>query len=339
MVLAYWPCGTTGTKRVQARAVLGRLPRPHRRAQVVAAYHLVQTALRARAWPAWVTAGAALAAGLGLAGSGLSWCVLGDLRLQRASALRQGAPPMSSYVTLQAKSLKHLGQLAIEQVGECVGIRWWPTRAYRGAAVYFRYLDAARAFARIARRRGFIVCNPAGAYERLNERGELSVHPNEPIAFRGFPVLALVQADAHQSQGWRRAPAFCDQPATRTWGVITERERQQQATHRLQREADAPLEHWRDEEVERDLDAITAEVNAWWQASGREQAEPRGVSCCEGTAAGSQPGCQAHRRRWPCNQPWATEGRRRGRRAGGAGTGKGQRAAPTPAAAHPRRRR
>ena len=92
---------------------------------------------------------------------------------------------MSSFVTLQAKSLKALGQLAIEQIGECVGIRWQQTdsRGYRRAWIYFRYLDAARVFARTARRHGFMVADPSGVRERLNERGERSVHPNEPICY------------------------------------------------------------------------------------------------------------------------------------------------------------
>ncbi|MBC8075242.1 MAG: hypothetical protein H7Y32_04130 [Chloroflexales bacterium] len=35
--------------------------------------------------------------------------------------------------------------LAIEQVGECVGVRWQPTgsRGYRRATIYFRYRNAA----------------------------------------------------------------------------------------------------------------------------------------------------------------------------------------------------
>ena len=49
---------------------------------------------------------------------------------------------MISTVCLEAKSLKQLGQLAIDNVGECVGIRWQLTgsQGYRRAAVYYAHV-------------------------------------------------------------------------------------------------------------------------------------------------------------------------------------------------------
>ena len=183
---------------------------------------------------------------------------------------------MISTVRLEAKSLKQLGQLAIDHVGECVGVRWHPTgsRGYRRAAVYFRYRDAARAFARLARREGFLAADPNTTYYRLNDRGDPISHPYEPVTWSGFRVLALVQPDKRNPAGWRPAPAYRDQAATRVWGVITERERQPRNDYRRQHEADAPLEQWLEAEVERELDRITAEVNAWWRGRGYDQESP-----------------------------------------------------------------
>lgn len=183
---------------------------------------------------------------------------------------------MISTVRLEAKSLKQLGQLAIDHVGECVGVRWQATdsRGYRRAAVYFRYRDAARAFARLARREGFLAADPNTIYYRLNDKGDPISHPYEPVAWSGFRVLALVQPDPRNMEGWRLAPPYREQPATRAWGAVTERERTKRSDFRRQREADAPLEQWLEAEVERELDRITAEVNAWWRGRGYDQDSP-----------------------------------------------------------------
>ena len=183
---------------------------------------------------------------------------------------------MVTSVRLDARSLKQLGQLAIDQVGECVGVRWQPTgsQGYRRAAVYFRYRDAARAFARLARREGFLAADPNTTYYRLNDRGGPITHPYEPVAYSGFRVLALVQPDPRNPAGWRPAPAYCEQPAVQAWGIITERERKGRNDYRRQHEADAPLEQWLEAEVERELDRITAEVNAWWRGRGYDQDSP-----------------------------------------------------------------
>lgn len=153
---------------------------------------------------------------------------------------------MTPFISLEAKSLKQLGQLAVDHIGECVGIRWQPctTGSYRRAAIYFRYRDAARTFAHLARRQGFFAFDPQSTYHRLNSQGDPISHPYEPVAFRGFRVIALVQPDPRNANGWRQAPAYRDQGATGGWGVITERERQPSTSYRGQREPDAPLEQW-----------------------------------------------------------------------------------------------
>jgi hypothetical protein len=183
---------------------------------------------------------------------------------------------MTITVRLDARSLRQLGQLATDRVGECVGVRWQPigSQGHRRAAVYFRYLDAARAFARLARRHGFLAVDPDRSYYRLNEHGDPISHPYEPVTYQGFQVLALVQPDLRNPDGWRQAPPYRDQAATRAWGILPERERKIRSGYRRQREADAPLEQWLEAEVERELDRITAEVNAWWRGRGYDQDSP-----------------------------------------------------------------
>jgi hypothetical protein len=72
----------------------------------------------------------------------------------------------------------------------------------------------------------------------------------------------------------RPAPPYRDQAATRAWGIVPERERKGRSDYRRQREADAPLEQWLEAEVERELDRITAEVNAWWRSRDYDQNSP-----------------------------------------------------------------
>jgi hypothetical protein len=183
---------------------------------------------------------------------------------------------MTISVRLDARSLKQFGQLAIDLVGECVGVRWQPigSQGHRRAAVYFRYRDAAKSFARLARRHGFLATDPDRTYYRLNEHGDPISHPYEPVAYQGFRVLALVQPDPRNPSGWRPAPPYRDQAATRAWGVLPERQRKGRSDYRRQREADAPLEQWLEAEVERELDRITIEVNAWWRGRGYDQDSP-----------------------------------------------------------------
>jgi hypothetical protein len=183
---------------------------------------------------------------------------------------------MTITVRLDARSLKRLGQLAIDHIGECVGVRWQPigNQGHRRTSVYLRYRDAASSFARLARRQGFLAADPDRAYERLNEHGDPISHPYEPVAYQGFRVLALVQPDPRNPQGWRPAPPYRDQAATRTWGILPERERKGRSDYRRQHEADAPLEQWLEAEVERELDRISAEVNAWWRGRGYGQDSP-----------------------------------------------------------------
>jgi hypothetical protein len=180
---------------------------------------------------------------------------------------------MTITVRLDARSLKQLGQLATDHVGECVVVRWQPigNQGHRRAAVYFRYRDAARAFARLARSNGFLATDPDRTYYRLNDRGDPISHPYEPVAYQGFRVLALVQPDPRNPNGWRPAPPYRDQAATRAWGIAPESKRKPRSDYRRQREADAPLEQWLEAEVERELDRITAEVNAWWRGRGYDQ--------------------------------------------------------------------
>jgi hypothetical protein len=181
---------------------------------------------------------------------------------------------MTISVRLDARSLKQLGLLATDLVGECVGVRWQPigSQSHRRAAVYFRYRDAARAFARLARRQGFLAIDPDRAYYRLNDHGDPISHPYEPVTYQGFRVLALVQPDPRNPEGWRPAPPYRDQAATRAWGILPERKGR--SDYRRQREADAPLEQWLEAEVERELDRISAEVNAWWRGRGYDQDSP-----------------------------------------------------------------
>src|SRR5215207_2981082 len=63
---------------------------------------------------------------------------------------------------------------------------------HRSAQVYFRYLDAAASFARLARREGFLAADPDRSYYRLNDYGGPISHPYEPVTYQGFRVLALV---------------------------------------------------------------------------------------------------------------------------------------------------
>lgn len=77
-----------------------------------------------------------------------------------------------------------------------VGFRWRQvgTQGRRSASVYFRYLDAARAFAKAARRVGVLAFEPTGHYQRLNEAGDpiyalrFIVTLYSVISFRGVPT-------------------------------------------------------------------------------------------------------------------------------------------------------
>ena len=177
---------------------------------------------------------------------------------------------------LPSNSLRAVGTLAIEQVGEVVGIRWRQvgTQGRRSASVYFRYLDAAYAFAKAARRVGVLAFDPTGTYQRLNEAGDPVTHRYEPASYRGFAVLVMLTADGKHPSGWRQAPPFREQPATQQFGQLSKREQAQTEAHRQQREADAPLEDWYDEELERELDQVDFDIKSWWHGRGYTQDSP-----------------------------------------------------------------
>lgn len=185
---------------------------------------------------------------------------------------------------LPSNSLKMIGTLAIEQVGEVVGIRWRQvgTEGMRSARVYFRYLDAARAFAKAARRVGVLAFDPMGSYQRLNETGDPVIHLYEPVAYRGFAVHVMLTADAKHPSGWQQAPPFREQPATQHFGQLSKQERAYTDAYRQQREAEAPMEDWYDAELERELDKIDAEIKSWWRGRGYTQDSPEAyLAACE----------------------------------------------------------
>ena len=169
-----------------------------------------------------------------------------------------------SFVT---PTLKELGLLATDLIGDCVGMRWQslPGGRYRFVHVLFRSRWSARRFVR-ALRRCHIWCLPEAAVSFKRVRDE------NDIEYVGWAATAIAKPNPAFLSGWKAAPEARFQPGTLLSLSVGDRE--QHEGYRQQREPDAPTERWADEELERDLDRIDAEVRQHWKQRGYSVADP-----------------------------------------------------------------
>jgi len=169
-------------------------------------------------------------------------------------------------VKITTPTLKQLGQLATDQIGDCVGMRWRPLPGSTGrlAHVLFRSRWSARRFVQ-ALQRCHIWCLPAEAitFKWLRDDGR---------DYCGWAVTAVVQADRKNPSGFRAAPPARFQPGTLL--SLSVGDRAPHEGYRQQREPDAPTEGWADEELERDLDRIDHEVRQQWKQRGYSVSDP-----------------------------------------------------------------
>ena len=180
-------------------------------------------------------------------------------------------------------TLKQLGSIATDEVGDCIGFRWYrPQTTYRRiVCCYFRSRWAAQQFIRAARRQSCQVFSSV-VRERIDAQGQVVDDERKPAFYRVWRATAVAIPDPDRRTGWEKAPAFRDQPGSqrlsngrrkggKEWwdheagdGAAEERDR-----------FDEPGEIGRveieiDDELERDLERIEAEVRDWWRRSGRE---------------------------------------------------------------------
>ena len=164
-------------------------------------------------------------------------------------------------------TLKQLGQLATDLIGDCVGIRWrtLPNGTGRLAHILFRSRWSARRFVQ-ALQRCRIWCLPADAicFKWLRD--------DDGRYYYGWAVTAVVKADPKSVVGLKAAPPARFQPGTLLSLSVGEQERKE--GYRQQREPDAPSERWADEELERDLDRVDQEVRQQWKQRGYSVSDP-----------------------------------------------------------------
>ena len=185
--------------------------------------------------------------------------------------------------TLLPATLKQLGSIATDEVGDCIGFRWYrpPTTYRRIVCCYFRSRWAAQQFVRAARRHRCLIFSSV-VPERIDAQGQVVDDARKPAFYRVWRATAVAIPDPNHRAGWRKAPPFRDQPGSqrlsdgrrkgsREWweheagdGAAEERDR-----------FDEPDESGRveieiDDELERDLERIETEVREWWRRTGRE---------------------------------------------------------------------
>ena len=169
-------------------------------------------------------------------------------------------------MTIVTPTLKQLGLLATDLIGDCVGIHWrtLPNGTGRLVHVLFRSRWSARRFV-TALQRCHIWCLPTSAiaFKWLRDDGR---------DYCGWVVTAVVQPDPKRPTGFKAAPPARFQPGTLR--SLSVGQRDTQAGYRQQREPDAPIERWADEELERDLDRIDGEVRQQWKQRGYSVSDP-----------------------------------------------------------------
>ena len=185
--------------------------------------------------------------------------------------------------TLLPATLKQLGSIATDEVGDCIGFRWYRPRAtYRRiVCCYFRSRWAAQQFIRAARRHRCLVFSSV-VRERIDVQGQIVDDARKPAFYRAWRATAVAIPDPNHRTGWQKAPTFRDQPGSQQLSDGRRKRGREWWEHEAGDGAaeehdrfDDPNETGRivieiDDELERDLERIEAEVREWWRRGGRE---------------------------------------------------------------------